>query len=155
MRVGTRFSIAAHILALLGSEREGGTAASSEYLAASIGVNPVVVRSVMGQLRRVGLVKTSQGVAGASLAKPLSEIALLDVYRAIEPDGGLFAIHERPNPKCPVGAGIQSALECYFGRVQRSLEQRLEAITLSQVLDEISHANVVSSTRNSIRETMK
>jgi DNA-binding IscR family transcriptional regulator len=147
MRVGTRFSIAVHILAALGHEQEPGVEATSEYLAASIGVNPVVVRRVIGQLRRAGLVKTSQGVAGASLSKPLAEIALLDVFRAIEPEGEMFAIHGRPNPKCPIGAGIQSALECFFGQAQRSLEGRLEAITLSQVLDEI-HAHTSRSTQS-------
>jgi DNA-binding IscR family transcriptional regulator len=53
-------------------------------MAGSIGVNPVVVRNVTGMLKRAGLVRTQQGVAGTWLARPLSKVTLLDVYRAVE-----------------------------------------------------------------------
>lgn len=133
MQVASRFSIGVHILSLLGADP--GAENTSEYLAGSIGVNPVVVRNVSGMLRRAGLVATRQGVAGARLARPLAEVTLLDVYRAVAAvdEGDLFAVHPNPNPRCPVGANIQRTLENVFGEAQRAMEARLAQTTLEQV----------------------
>lgn len=135
MRIATRFSIAVHILSLLGTDLPQEP--TSEFLAGSIGVNPVVVRNVIGMLKRAGLVLASQGRAGASLAKPLEEVSLLDVYRAVEVGDDLFAIHGNPHPECPVGRNIQGALDSVFTDAQRALENRLAATTLRDVLTDI------------------
>lgn len=108
-------------------------APTSEWMAGSIGVNAVIVRNIAGQLRRAGLVTARQGVAGTSLAKPLEQISLLDVYRAVEVDGELFAIHPRPNPDCPVGANIQSSLEDVFHEAQEAMEARLAATSVREI----------------------
>ncbi len=109
MRIASRFAIGIHVLSLLGSNPEAEN--TSEWMAASIGVNPVIVRNVTGMLRRAGLVNTRQGVAGTQVARPLAEITLLDVYRAVEAvdEGELFAFHPNPNPRCPVGAQDKEA----------------------------------------------
>src|SRR5579884_4384403 len=104
MRVASRFAIAVHVLSLLATGAESEH--TSEWMAGSVGVNPVVVRNVLGMLRRAGLVRTRQGAPGAGLERPLAGITLLDVYRAVEADGDLFTIHPRPNPACAVGSGI-------------------------------------------------
>ena len=132
MRIANRFSIGVHILSLLGALRDAEH--TSEWMAGSIGVNPVVVRNVTGMLRRAGLVRTQQGVAGASLARPLSEITLLDVYRAVEDEGSLFSIHPRPNPKCPVGVRIQRTLNEVFAEAEDAMHAKLGGITLQQVV---------------------
>lgn len=135
MPIASRFAIAVHILTLLGLE--DGTEATSEWMAGSIGVNPVIVRNVTGQLRRAGLVHTSQGVAGTHLARPLEQISLLDVYRAAEVDGDLFSIHANPNPNCPVGANIQASLEANLGEAQRAMEDRLQRTTLADLVQDL------------------
>ena len=135
MPIASRFAIGVHILSLIGKEDSGTP--TSERLAGSIGVNAVIVRNVLGDLRRAGLVHTRQGVAGAQLGKPLSAITLLDVYRAVETDRELFAIHPRPNPDCFVGANIQTTLEHFFGEAQQAMEARLSNITLEQVVQDM------------------
>lgn len=142
MRVASRFSIGVHILSLLGSDPNAEN--TSEYMAGSIGVNPVVVRNITGMLRRAGFVTTRQGVAGANLAKPLQEITLLDVYRAVEAvdEGDLFAVHPNPNPQCPVGANIQYALEGVFTEAQRAMEVRLALTTVDDVVHKIRSAPI-------------
>jgi DNA-binding IscR family transcriptional regulator len=132
MRIPSRFAIAVHILALLGTDADGDR--TSEWMAGSIGVNPVIVRNVTGMLRRAGLVSTQQGVAGAHLAKSISEITLFDVYRAVETDPDLFSIHAQPNPACPVGANIQATLERVLGDAQRAMESRLARTKVSDVV---------------------
>ncbi len=138
MRIANRFSIAVHILALLGALREAEH--TSEWMAGSIGVNPVVVRNITGMLRRAGLVRTQQGVAGTRLARPLSEITLLDVYRAVEADGSVFSVHPRPNPKCPVGSRIEQTLSQIFANAERAMQARLESVTLDHVVRRLSAA---------------
>ena len=132
MRIANRFSIAVHILSLLGGRREAEP--TSEWMAGSIGVNPVVVRNVTGMLKRAGLVRTQQGVAGASLARPLSEVTLLDVYRAVEDEASLFSVHPRPNPKCPVGARIEGTLREVFAEAEDAMHAELAGITLAEVV---------------------
>lgn len=149
MQVASRFSIGVHILSLLGSDPSAEN--TSEYMAGSIGVNPVIVRNITGMLRRAGFVSTRQGVAGAHLAKPLREITLLDVYRAVEAveEGDLFAVHPNPNPQCPVGANIQMALEGVFAEAQRAMEARLALTTVEDVV------HTLHTTAGSSRETLE
>jgi DNA-binding IscR family transcriptional regulator len=109
-------------------------------MAGSIGVNAVIVRNITGMLRRAGLVHTRRGVAGAELTRPLSEITLLDVFHAVEGEGGLFGIHLRPNPECPVGQGIQTALEHNFSSAQRAMEAELRSMTLAKIAGDVRRA---------------
>lgn len=137
MQVSSRFSIGVHILSLLGIDAHGEN--TSDWMAGSIGVNAVIVRNITGMLRRAGLVTTRQGVAGTHLAKPLTDITLLDVYRAVEAveDGELFSVHSRPNPDCTVGKNIQTTLEGVFSEAQRAMESRLEQTTMAEVVREL------------------
>ncbi len=138
MRIANRFSIAAHILSLLGVLRD--TEHTSEWMAGSIGVNPVVVRNVTGMLRRAGLVRTQQGVPGTRLARPLSQITLLDVYRAVEDEASVFSVHPRPNPKCPVGSRIQETLSGVFTSAERAMQANLAAVTVGQLVRRLKSA---------------
>lgn len=113
---------------------------TSEWMAGSIGVNAVVVRNVTGLLRRAGLVLTQQGVPGARLARPLPDITLLDVYRAVEDSLDLFTIHPRPNPECSVGANIQVSLEGVFGEAQQAMEHRLSQTTMAEIVRQLQAA---------------
>jgi Rrf2 family protein len=136
MRIANRFSIAIHILSLLATDE--GTMQTSEWMAGSIGVNPVIVRNVMGMLRRSGLVITQQGAAGAKIARSLEEISLLDVFKAVEPKEEIFSIHPGANPNCAVGAQIQSTLEFFYGRAQQAMEEELKRTTLAQVVSNLA-----------------
>ncbi|MBB6051091.1 Rrf2 family transcriptional regulator [Armatimonas rosea] len=137
MRIASRFAIGIHILALMEVYPE--VEATSDLMAASIGVNAVIVRNVTGMLRRAGLVRTRQGVAGAQLAKPLHEITLLEVYRAVHAveEADLFALHEKPHPACLVGNNIQKTLEGVFTEAQQAMETRLAQTSMAQVVTQL------------------
>ena len=135
MRFATRFPVAVHVLTILGMEFAPNP--TSEYMAESIGVNPVMVRNVTGMLRRAGLVSSSQGKAGTHLAKRLEAITLLEVLRAVETEVGLFSMHENPNPDCPVGGNIESVLDGVFSESQRAMEERLNSTTMADVVEQI------------------
>ncbi|MCK8486750.1 Rrf2 family transcriptional regulator [Paenibacillus sp. MBLB2552] len=138
MTISSRFSVAIHILSLLEINKDG--ISTSEYISGSVNTNPVVIRRIMGMLNKAGLVQVRTGVAGSKLSRPLDQITLLDVYHAVHvvEEDGLFAVHDHPNPDCPVGNNIQSSIEPIFSLAQKAMENTLAAVTLQDVVDEIS-----------------
>jgi DNA-binding IscR family transcriptional regulator len=91
-------------------------------------------------LRRAELVTTQKGAAGAFLARPLQQITVLDVYRAVGMEEDLFSIHPRPHPNCPVGGHIKDTLKPIFTSAQQEMEAELARTTLAQVVREIKAA---------------
>ncbi len=134
--MNSHYAIAVHVLSLIGLHPQH--ARTSEDIAASVGTNAVVVRNVIGLLRRAGLLETRQGVAGAQLTRPPSEITLLDVYRAVNAPESVFRLHEQPSPDCPVGRNIQASLQAVFGEAQQALETRLERVTLADLVADLA-----------------
>jgi DNA-binding IscR family transcriptional regulator len=136
MPISSRFAVAVHILTLL--QTSGGQPLTSEWIAGSVNTNPAVIRRLLGMLARAGLTCGRLGAGGGtSLAKPASAITLLDVYRAVD-EGELFAMHHaRPNPECPVGRQIQSALEQTICAAQRALEAELAGRTVAAIVAEV------------------
>lgn len=135
MQFSSRFTIATHILlctAMFQDERK----VTSDFLAGSINVNPVVVRKVLGLLSSAGIVEIKPGIGGAFLAKPADEITLLDIFKAVEKNESLFHFHENPNPRCPVGRTIHSVMDDKLDNVQSAMEKEMSRITLSQLLKE-------------------
>ncbi|MEK0313356.1 Rrf2 family transcriptional regulator [Cohnella sp. 56] len=135
MQISSRFSIGVHILALLAIRPQDHH--TSEWLAGSVGTNPVVIRRVLGLLKKAGLANVRAGSGGATLARELDEITLLDVYRAVDvvEAGNLFHMHEQPNPNCPVGANIEQVLRLLMLKAQSALEGVLAAVTLRELVD--------------------
>ncbi|WP_018753930.1 Rrf2 family transcriptional regulator [Paenibacillus sanguinis] len=138
MTISSRFSVAIHILSLLEFNKEG--VSTSEFISGSVNTNPVVIRRIMGMLNKAGLVEVRAGVAGTKLSRELGDITLLDVYRAVHvvEEDGLFAVHDRPNPNCPVGRNIQASIEPIFSSAQKAMEKTLAAVTLQDIVDDLS-----------------
>lgn len=128
--MNNEYAIAVHVLSLLTRDE---LPKSSEFLAGSVGVNPVVIRNVTGLLRRGGLLETRRGVAGARLTRPAEQISLLDVYRAVHAPEIVLKVHGKPNPACLVGARIQGVLEEVFSQAQAAMEAELAQVSLSDV----------------------
>ncbi|MCM1167625.1 MAG: Rrf2 family transcriptional regulator [Lachnospiraceae bacterium] len=137
MRISSRFTIAIHIFSCIDAF-EGEHKITSEFLAGSVNVNPVIIRKLLSQLKAAGLVTVQRGSGGASVAKPLEQITFLDVYNAVEcvEDGELFHFHEHPNADCPVGRNIHRALDGKLERVQDAMEREMEKITIADVIED-------------------
>jgi DNA-binding IscR family transcriptional regulator len=72
-------------------------------------------------------------------AKP-SALTLAQVFRLFA-SGSVFALHSRhPNPRCPVGKGIQRALSIHYQQAQAALEKALAAHTIADLLQEVTRA---------------
>ncbi|MDT3425722.1 DNA-binding IscR family transcriptional regulator [Paenibacillus forsythiae] len=137
MNISTRFAVAIHILALL--EINKGDKNTSEWIAGSVGTNPVVIRRITSMLGKAGLIEVRPGVAGAKLARAAGEITLLDIYLAVDAVGqdSLFAVHDHPNPDCPVGQNIAGAILPVFSLAQQAMEDVLRKVTLEQIASQI------------------
>ena len=79
-----------------------------------------------------------RGSGGAEIDRPLEQITLLDVYRAVEcvEDGQLFHFHEDPNVLCPVGRNIHGILDQKLEAVQAAMEAELKKTTLNDLVED-------------------
>ena len=133
MQISSRFTIAVHILTCIDYFAEEHII-TSEFLASSVGVNPVIIRQVILQLKAAGLVEVIRGKTGITLSRRLEDITLYDVYEAVESvKGKLFRFHENPNPKCPVGKNIHSALDGKLDEIQDTLESKMKSIIMRDI----------------------
>ncbi len=135
MQFSSRFTIATHIL-LCVAMFEDQQKVTSNFLAGSINVNPVIIRNILGSLSSAGLVEIRSGVGGAYLARPKEEITLLDIFRAVEKEEALFHFHENPNPQCPVGRTIHTVMDGKIQNIQSAMEGEMARITLSDLMKE-------------------
>lgn len=134
MQISSRFTIAIHMLACMDVFKDEYKI-TSDFLASSINVNPVIIRKILSQLKDAGLIEVKRGPGGATIAKPLDEITFFDVYQSVDciEENTLFHFHENPNPDCPVGKNIHQVLDDKLLRIQAAMEQELKSITLADM----------------------
>lgn len=145
MRINTRFAVAVHTMAVIALLNMGYMEAipTSGIIAYSINTHPVVVRRIIGMLKRAGLVDTRAGVGGSELTRAPEDITLLDIYQAVRTseDAALFDLHKDPNRACFIGAHIHEALEDPLTEAQSAMEENLSTRTLKDVLAVIAEKN--------------
>jgi DNA-binding IscR family transcriptional regulator len=142
MSANSRLTIAAHALTWIGLyQRRGHEVATSEQIATSVNTNPVVIRRLLGEMRKAGLADSRRGAgAGWMLARDLAASTLLDVYQATGA-GPVFALHRAtPDPECVVGRGLGPAMSAVYDDVEAALCRELAKTTLEDVLRNVLRA---------------
>lgn len=138
MKITSRFTVAVHTLIAiytLGGEYK----TTSEFLASSVNVNPVVIRRTLLSLKAAGIVEVKAGSGGAALKKDAKDITLYDVYTAMGCiEDGLFHFHENPNPNCPVGKNIHAVLDTHLLNAQTAMENELKKVTLAEMARQLN-----------------
>lgn len=134
MRNDTRLSRMLHILIHMSRHDRPAT---SDTIAEILNTNPVVVRRTMALLKEKGYVHSEKGHRGGwTLAKPLADITLLDIHKALG-SSSLFAIGLSTNhPECLVEQTVNAALTEAFDAAQTLLLQRLESVTLAELAND-------------------
>lgn len=135
MQISSRFTIAVHVLVCMEVFKDEYKV-TSEFLASSVNTNPVVIRRLLQQLKKAGLVRVVRGSGGAELTRPADAVTLLDVYNAVECVGteGLFHFHENPNPRCPVGRNMHAVLDGRLETIQNVMEAEMRSVTIQDIL---------------------
>ena len=138
MQISSRLTIATHILLAIEYFKDK-CKTTSDFLASSVHVNPVVIRRILLQLRDAGMIEVARGSGGASLQVDPSQITMLDVYRAVDcvEKKGLFHFHESPDRNCPVGRRIHDVLDGRLQAAQAAMEHSLASTTLAELLAEL------------------
>ena len=136
MKISVRFTAAVHtLLCILYFEKDYRV--TSDFIAASTGVNAVIIRKILLQLQKAGLVETAAGVGGSRLMKKPDRIDLLAVYNAVNEDDEkrtIFNFHPSPNAQCPLGKNIHRVLDPVLDNAQKTMETELKKTTLSDLL---------------------
>lgn len=131
MRNDTRLSRMLHVLIHMSRHDRPAT---SDTIAEMLNTNPVVVRRTMALLKEKGYVHSEKGHRGGwTLAKPLADITLLDIHKALG-SSSLFAIGlSTDHPECLVEQAVNAALTEAFDAAQALLLKRLESVTLAEL----------------------
>lgn len=131
MRQNGSLSRILHVLLHMAQHRDAMT---SEQIGQMLGTNPAVVRRTMAGLREAGYVSSVKGHGGGwTLARPLADITLLDVYRALgAPE--LFALGMAADaPECLVEQAVNAALGQTLEEAERRLLARFGEVKLSEI----------------------
>ena len=138
MKITSRFTVAVHTLLVIYNFSQT-TKVTSDFIAASVQVNPVVIRRTLLSLKAAGMVDVKAGSGGASIVKDLGDITLFDVYKAVDSmDGDMFHFHENPNPACPVGRNIHAVLDAHLADAQAAMENELKKVTLLDLTKDLA-----------------
>ena len=138
MKITSRFTVAVHTLLVI-YNFSATTKVTSDFIAASVQVNPVVIRRTLLSLKAAGMVDVKAGSGGASIIKDMGDITLYDVYKAVDSmDGDMFHFHENPNPACPVGRNIHAVLDSHLADAQAAMENELKKVTLLDLTKDLA-----------------
>lgn len=131
----TRFATAIHIMTLLAKDSQEWL--TSDWLAGSINVNPVIVRKELGNLKSYGLIESRQGKdGGVRIGKKLEEVNVADIYQAIKNSEVLGKKNQNPNPFCSVGKDINKNLNVLFSETDDLVFEFLKNKKLSDFTDQ-------------------
>lgn len=151
MRVSTLFPLAVHSLVVISiftgeaeipDDLKGSfpkQRVSSSFIAGSTGSNAVIIRGILGQLKRNGYICVAKGRGGTSLNMPPHMITLWDVYSAVECTNikEVFKIHPNASPYCPIGGNISNVLFPYFTKAFGAMESELLKINIRDVTKDL------------------
>lgn len=131
----TRFATNIHIMTLLAKEPEKFL--TSEWIAGSININPVIVRKELIILKKFGLIESRQGKdGGARILKNAVEISITEIYEAVRNSEILGKKNLNPNPKCTVGKDINKNLNALFSETENVVQQFLMNKKLSDFMNQ-------------------
>ncbi|ROH97493.1 Rrf2 family transcriptional regulator [Chryseobacterium daecheongense] len=131
----TRFATAVHIMTLL--EKSPQEWLTSEWIAGSININPVIVRKEMSVLREAGLIISRQGKEGGSrLARNPESISISEIYAVVKNTEVLGKKNQNPNPACSVGKDINVHLNTLFEETDKLVVSFLGNKSLKEFSDQ-------------------
>ena len=138
MQISSRFTMTIHMFLCI-EYFSKDYKVTSDFMAGSIGTNPVIIRNILKQLKDAELVEVARGTGGVKVLRPYDEITFLDIYNAVEcvPNETLFSFHKNPNKNCPIGKNIHNLIDDELEKVQKAMEIELKKITLYDIVKKL------------------
>lgn len=131
----TRFATIIHILTLLAKFPDQWL--SSEWIAESININPVIVRKELSVLHKLGWVVSKKGKEGGTMLYVSScEISMADIFNAVKNSNVLGKKNGCTDTKCQVGKEINKALENLFEETDEIVVSALQKKSLKAFVDQ-------------------
>jgi DNA-binding IscR family transcriptional regulator len=131
----TRFATLIHILTVLAKYPDQWL--SSEWIARSIQINPVIVRKELGVLQELGWVISKKGKEGGSMLNVTAcDISLAEIYKAVKNSNVLGKKNECTNTACSIGRKINKELESLFEETDEIVYQALQHKTLKGFVEQ-------------------
>ena len=132
--ISGKFAITLHILTLLSKFPDEYL--SSDFIAGSMNLHPVLVRKEIANLKRNHIVESKEGKnGGTKLLKSASEINLDDIFKMTFETVSLGYSKNDPNPDCPVGKQINKNLDELYADINQKIGMQLSGISLTEFSD--------------------
>ncbi|MCD0467531.1 Rrf2 family transcriptional regulator [Flavobacterium sp. ENC] len=127
--ISGKFAITIHILTLL--TKFPNDFLSSEFIAGSMNLNPVLVRKEIANLKAHHIVESKEGKnGGTKLSKKASAITLKEIFELTFDNINLGYAKNQPNPDCPVGKKVNQNLAELYADINENVGLQLKKITL-------------------------
>ena len=150
MKRDSRLSGVLHVLLHMAEHRAPMT---SEQLAKAMRTHAVVIRRILGGLRDAGFVHSEKGHGGGwTIAKPLADITMRDVYDAIGRPGLMAMGNRTEAPGCLVEQAVNAALDTSFQDAEALLLARFGDVTLAALAADFHARMAARSTSPPIQE---
>ncbi|NMH29302.1 RrF2 family transcriptional regulator [Flavobacterium silvaticum] len=132
--ISGKFAISLHILTLL--SRHSHEYLSSDHIAESLNMNPVLVRKEIANLKRFDIVESREGKNGGTrLCKPADGITLDEIFRMTFQSVSLGFSRNKPNPRCPIGRKINNNLTSLYSDINHKVTRQLSGVSLLNFAD--------------------
>ncbi|MBB1192355.1 transcriptional regulator [Flavobacterium sp. SOK18b] len=129
--ISGKFAITIHILTLLHQFPEEYL--SSEFLASSMNVHPVLVRKEIANLKKNNIVVSKEGKNGGSkLSVSAASLTLDTIFKMTFETVNLGYAKNTPNPKCPIGRKMNEKLTDLYDEINTKISSELSNITLEK-----------------------
>lgn len=141
MRISVKCSSAVHALLMI-AVLPDNVKKTSEFLASSVGCNPVEMRRIFCSLKKAGIIEVTRGPGGTKLLKKPEDISLLEIYSAVDSTSisELIGVHANPAEQCPFGKNIVDVLSEPYDRVCDAVRREMAEIKLTDFLERLKEA---------------
>ena len=128
--ISGKFAITLHILTLLSKFPDEYL--SSDFLAGSMNLHPVLVRKEIANLKKNNIVESKEGKnGGTKLLVPAKDITLDMIFKLTFEKVTLGFSKKEPNPNCPIGKQINQNLQLLYDDINDKISDQLHGITLT------------------------
>jgi DNA-binding IscR family transcriptional regulator len=154
MKTDSRISRVLHAMIHL---KYAGGPLTSEALGKMLDTNAVVVRRLFGGLRDMGYVTSEKGHGGGwVLGKPLENITLLDVYRAVGEPPLFSDLVSHDHPECLVEQAVNAQLSETLQEAETVMLARFAKVTIAMLARDFEASTSRStSTKRRSRSTSR